>query len=210
MGRRRLQVDERRQQLLTLGMRLFTERPYDVVSVDDIADAAGVSKGLLYHYFGSKREYFLACVQAWAARMLESIFPEGEPAGVSAVAMGLELYFDFVEEHPQAYLALLSGGFGIDEGIGAILRDSRSAVEDHILAAIGLETEVPIFRTAVHSWVGAVEMACVEYIEKGDVPRAALTDMLSASLIIHLHKASVLQPEGTPRIPRSVVEAVLG
>jgi AcrR family transcriptional regulator len=61
--RARLQVDERRTQLLELGLRLFTDRSYDELSIDDIARAAGISKGLLYHYFPSKRDYYVEVVR---------------------------------------------------------------------------------------------------------------------------------------------------
>ena len=71
--RSRLAVDERRAQLLELGLRLFGTRPYDEVSIDDIAADAGVSKGLLYHYFGSKRAFYVATVQHAAAVLLEAL-----------------------------------------------------------------------------------------------------------------------------------------
>ena len=69
-ARARFSVDERRAQLLELGLRLFGDRSYDDVSIDDIAREAGVSKGLLYHYFGSKRVFYAACVEHAAASLL--------------------------------------------------------------------------------------------------------------------------------------------
>ena len=63
-ARTRLQVDIRRQQLLELGLELFAHQTYDGLSIDEIAKRAGVSKGLLYHYFPSKRAFYVAAVTA--------------------------------------------------------------------------------------------------------------------------------------------------
>ncbi|MEM7676524.1 MAG: helix-turn-helix domain-containing protein, partial [Myxococcota bacterium] len=73
---KRLQLDQRRQQLLELGLRLFSERAYDDVSIDDIARAASISKGLLYHYFPGKRVFYVATVRAAAAQLLSRIVPD--------------------------------------------------------------------------------------------------------------------------------------
>ena len=67
--RSRLTVDERREQLVRLGVDIFSERPYDEVSIDEIAAAAGISKGLLYHYFPSKRDFYVAVVRHGAAQL---------------------------------------------------------------------------------------------------------------------------------------------
>src|SRR5580692_3021900 len=58
----RLQVDERRRQLLDAGAALFAQHAYEEISMRQIAAAAGVSKPLLYHYFPSKNELFMAAV----------------------------------------------------------------------------------------------------------------------------------------------------
>ncbi|HZY75057.1 MAG TPA: helix-turn-helix domain-containing protein, partial [Jatrophihabitantaceae bacterium] len=61
---RRLGPDERREQILDCAVRLFGERPYAAVSTTDIARAAGVARGLLNHYFGTKRDLYLEVVKA--------------------------------------------------------------------------------------------------------------------------------------------------
>jgi AcrR family transcriptional regulator len=72
----RLQVDERRRQLLEAGARVFTERSYDDASMAAVARAAGISKGLLYHYFPSKRDLFVATLEAAAAELQEITQPD--------------------------------------------------------------------------------------------------------------------------------------
>ena len=74
----RLSHDERRQQLLEVGLRLFTERPYDDFSMEEAAETAGVSKGLLYHYFPTKRDYYMSVIRAATDEMLR--LTEATPA----------------------------------------------------------------------------------------------------------------------------------
>ena len=68
--RARLDVDERRRQLVELGLDLFGSRSYDEVSIDELAAAAGISKGLLYHYFPTKRDFYVATVREAAAQLV--------------------------------------------------------------------------------------------------------------------------------------------
>src|SRR5580704_2781341 len=69
--RSRLEVDARRAQLVRLGIDLFAARAYDEVSIDELARAAGVSKGLLYHYFPTKRDFYIATVREASRQLLE-------------------------------------------------------------------------------------------------------------------------------------------
>ena len=69
MTRRRLSPEERRTQLLDLGDELFASAPYDEVHIEKVAEQAGVSRGLLYHYFPTKRSFFAALVRRGTERM---------------------------------------------------------------------------------------------------------------------------------------------
>ena len=108
-ARTRLGLDERRAQLIELGRTLVNARSYDEISIDDIAAAAGVSKGLLYHYFPSKRSFYVETVRAGAAQMTTltgaaEAFPPGE-----RLERGLDAYLDYVEANAAAYATLLRG-----------------------------------------------------------------------------------------------------
>src|SRR5436190_1545038 len=72
----RLDLDARREQLMRIGLELFSTNSYDAVSIDEIAARAGISKGLLYHYFPSKREFYVAGVRAAAAQLREVVEPD--------------------------------------------------------------------------------------------------------------------------------------
>src|SRR5687768_17791719 len=79
LTRLRLETDERRKQLVELGLEWFGAKAYDEVSIDDIAEAAGISKGLLYHYFPTKRAFYTACVGEAAAQLLDAITSAAKP-----------------------------------------------------------------------------------------------------------------------------------
>jgi AcrR family transcriptional regulator len=202
-------LDERRAQLLELGMALFAERPYDEVAVDDIAGAAGVSKGLLYHYFGGKRDFYLACVRQTADTLLLAVDPRSEPPGPQRIVKALRAYFDFVSERPRAYLALLSGGMGVDESVVAVVNTTRDAIVGQILDAIGLAEPRPVFRMAARTWVGSVETACQDWIAHRDVDKETMVDLLVTNLVVSLHKATRLDPESGVLIPDAILAAVL-
>jgi len=98
-ARVRLEVDERRAQLLALGLAAFSARPYDEVSIDEIAQRAGGSKGLLFHYFASKRAFYAAVIEHAARDLLERTY--GDPAQPPLVRLRscLDAYLTYVDEH---------------------------------------------------------------------------------------------------------------
>ncbi|NCG19909.1 MAG: TetR family transcriptional regulator [Rhodobacterales bacterium] len=194
-SRSRLELDERRAQLLEVGMRLFIQRSYDDVQVSDIAAEAGVSKGLLYHYFGGKRALYVATVGHSAGRLLEAIQVDGDVAGHERLTLSLNAYFDFVAERSDAYRGLMQGGLGADPEILAILQRTRAAIVWQTCEAVGLCEPRPAFRVAVFSWIGAVEAALSDWQENKDVPREQLVGMLSASLFVHLSFAAAADPD---------------
>ena len=132
-ARTRLGIDQRRAQLLELGRTLFNERAYDEISIDDIADAAGISKGLLYHYFSSKRRFFVEVVRAAAARMLELTEPPpADRTPRERLSAGLDAYLAYVGGNARAYAWLLRSGVGVDAQVRGILEDARRAIADRV------------------------------------------------------------------------------
>src|SRR3954453_10029713 len=98
-ARRRLSTEERREQLLSVGARLFSESPYDDVWIEQVAGIAGVSRGLLYHYFPTKRDFFAAVVQRESDRMLRmTAAVPGAPVR-EQLASGLDAYLGYVAAH---------------------------------------------------------------------------------------------------------------
>ena len=119
--RSRLSTDARREQLVALGVEMFSERPFDDVSIDDIAAAAGISKGLLYHYFPSKRDFYVAVVRHSAEEM--QAVTESDPAlpPIARLADGLDRYLEYVATHARGFATVLRAGIGSDPEVAAIV-----------------------------------------------------------------------------------------
>jgi AcrR family transcriptional regulator len=192
--RARLEVDERRAQLVKLGMDLFSRRSYDDVSIDELARAAGISKGLLYHYFPTKRDFYVATVKEGAARLLEQTqratgsIPDPKP--VQLLHAGLDAYLDYVEAHGPAYAALLQGGIGADPEVARIVDRTRQTFCDRLLEGLPLATPGPLVRTALRGWVGFSEAASLEWIARRYVDRDALRTLLASVLLAAVELAN--------------------
>jgi AcrR family transcriptional regulator len=181
-SRHRLQIDERRTQLLELGRDLFAENAYDDVSIDHIAEAAGISKGLLYHYFGSKRAFYIATVREAASQLTARTAPDlALPTAQRALA-GIEAYLDFVEENARSYPALLRSGVGNDPEVARIVEDTRDAIVARMMTNMGFVAPRPIFRFALRGWIGLVEATSLDWLERREVSREMLLQTLLESL----------------------------
>ncbi|HYP55493.1 MAG TPA: helix-turn-helix domain-containing protein, partial [Solirubrobacterales bacterium] len=100
---RRLDVDERRRQLLERGAELFTSHPYDELSMNRIAAEVGISKALLYHYFPSKQAYFEATLSAWAEQLRQQTEPDPDLPPAEQLTNSLEAFLSLVDENAVAY-----------------------------------------------------------------------------------------------------------
>jgi len=198
---RRLGVDERRAQLIALGRRLFVEHPYDVLSIDDIAKAAGISKGLLYHYFPSKRDFYVATVKDAAAQLVANTAERPELSAPEQAMHRIDRYLDFVEANDNAFVSLMRGGVGHDPEVAAVVDGTRDALVTRILTNIGVG-ERPRFRLVLRGWIGLVEAASIEWLEQRErTPRDVLAAFLLETLARCLESASRMDPDAGFRLP---------
>ena len=192
-GRRRrvrLETDERRAQLLGLGMRLFSERTYDEISMDDLARTAGVSKGLLYHYFRTKRDFYIAGLREIARDLLEKTTTQApEAAPLDRIRQGLDAFFDHVGAHARPFVALMRGGIGSDPEVAAVIEGTRTRYVERFLEnlagspAAAVAGDNPLVRTALRGWLGYVEAATIDWLSHGDVDRTRLRELLVEMLV---------------------------
>lgn len=166
----RLDVQERRDQLVALGLEHFGERAYDDVSIDAIADAAGISKGLLYHYFPTKRAYYAATVKEAASRLVASTDTGDGAPPLASLHAGLDAYLAYVKAHAKAYATLMRSGVGVDPEIARIVDETRATFVDRLTSgfagseATGL-LDAPLVRLALRGWVGFAEAASLGWVE---------------------------------------------
>jgi AcrR family transcriptional regulator len=199
---RRLDVDERRRQLLESGAELFTSHPYDELSMSKIAAATGISKSLLYHYFPSKRAFFEATLGAWAEELRKRTEPNPELPPVEQLKGSLEAFLAMVEENAAAYRNLMDSATGVPE-IRDLVDEVRQRTAERILAAIFPDGAPPKARVAVRGWLWFMDGACLDWIEHRDVDRDELRDLLLGVLMGALVAAGALpdaaQASSAPR-----------
>jgi AcrR family transcriptional regulator len=195
---RRLDVDERRQQLLERGAELFTSHPYDELSMNKIATELGISKGLLYHYFPSKQAYFEATLGAWAEQLRQRTEPDPDLPPVEQLKGSLDGFLELVEENAGAYRNLMQSATGVSE-IRDLIEEVRRLTAQRILDGIYPEGAPPKAQVAVSGWLWFMDGACLNWIEHGDIEREELRDLLLGVLM------GALMATGTPPDPSQVL-----
>jgi AcrR family transcriptional regulator len=182
--RTRLNPEARRAQLIDLGVEMLATRRLDELSVELIAKAAGISRGLLFHYFPSKQHFHLEVARAAAAEMIRRTEPDTSQPPVEALRGALSSFIDYVEENPDNYKSLVRGAASGDAEMRAIFDETRSTMAERILdvlASMGLQVG-PRMRLAIAGWVAYVEECVVRWIDARTVDRDQLLEMLTKSL----------------------------
>ncbi|HJQ43598.1 MAG TPA: TetR/AcrR family transcriptional regulator [Jatrophihabitantaceae bacterium] len=180
----RLNPEARRAQLIELGVEMLGSRTLDDLSVEDIAQEAGISRGLLFHYFSSKREFHVEVARAVAQELLRRTEPDTSKALLEALHGSLHSFIDFVEENPDSYKTLVRGAASGDAEMRAIFDETRSTLAQRVVATIGdLGLQMsPKTELAVNGWVAFVEECVIRWIETRPFDRDVLQDLLAKSL----------------------------
>lgn len=191
----RLAVDERREQLLEAGARLFAEHSYEEISMREIAQAAGVSKPLLYHYFPSKIDLFKAAVAEKAAELQRQIQPSGRGTPVEQLTQSLEAYLSWVESNAQTWSKLIQSAASLPEA-RELIDQFRQSTMDLVLAGLtGNRRPQPALRTAIKGWLGYLDAAILDWTVARDLPRQVLRDLLLAAFVNTLLAAQQADPK---------------
>ncbi|NEA29732.1 TetR family transcriptional regulator [Actinomadura bangladeshensis] len=195
-GRRRLSVDERREELIDAALQLFSSRSPEDISIDDVAAAAGASRALVYHYFGGKYELYIAALGSAAKKLSVLLEPPTEGKPLERLGVSLKRYFDFVESHAAGYTALLRGGPADRSGeAGEIVDGIRRLLLDRILHSLDVAEPPPVLRITLRSWMALVETAGLDWLENRDIPRADLERLLVDQLVAIMQTAGRHDPE---------------
>ncbi|MET7573693.1 TetR/AcrR family transcriptional regulator [Streptomyces sp. NPDC005492] len=188
--RRRLSTGERREQLLTVGARLFSENPYDDVWIEQVAEIAGVSRGLLYHYFPTKRDFFAAVVERESERMLRmTAAVPGVPAR-EQLAVGLDTYLEYVHTHAHGYRAFHRADAAGDQTVRRVYQRALAAQERQILAALAADPEFgqavgerADVKLAVRGWLAFTTAVCLEWLRGPELSREQVRDLCARALL---------------------------
>ncbi|MEY9990829.1 AcrR family transcriptional regulator [Streptomyces sp. V4I8] len=173
--RRRMGVEERRQQLIGVALELFSQRSPDDVSIDEIASAAGISRPLVYHYFPGKLSLYEAALKRasdeLAGRFIE---PHEGPLGARLLRV-MRRFFDFVDDHGPGFSALMRGGPAVGSTATNALIDSvRQAAYVQILSHLDVTNPPARLELVVRSWISLAESTALIWLDGRRIPRGEL------------------------------------
>ena len=179
----RLEVDERRRQLLEAGTELFTSHSYGELSMAQIARHAGISKALLYHYFPSKRDFFVATLERAAEELRARTEPDPSRSPFEQLSASLDGYLGLIEENPASYEKLMESATTVPE-VSELIDSVREATAQRILQGLVPEGDPPpTVRAAVRAWFWFMDGACLDWVRHGDIERAQLHGLLLGTLL---------------------------
>ncbi len=193
--RTRLSPAERREQLLDLGVRLLAHRSLDELSIDLLAEEAGISRGLLYHYFGSKQAFHEAVVQHAADDLVAQTAPpvDGDPE--ERLRVSLTAYLDYVVANHEGYVSLVKAAAGGNESLRAIYEEARDALNSRIFrqdARSEILPDTPVTRLVVQGWSAMTEALVLSWI---DEPRGVTREQLLETLVASLPALVAVVPQ---------------
>lgn len=180
----RLNPEARRAQLIELGVEMLATRTLDELSVEDIAAQAGISRGLLFHYFSSKQEFHLEVARAAAHELLRRTEPDPSLSPVDALHGSLTAFVDYVEENPDNYCSLVRGAASGDAEMRAIFDETRASMAGRVILIVGeLGVEMgPRAQLAVQGWIAFAEACVLGWLDSRAFDRKHLLDLLTKAL----------------------------
>jgi AcrR family transcriptional regulator len=174
-------VDERRRQLLEVGTELFARHSFAELSMARIAREAGISKALLYHYFPSKQDLFVAALREAAEDVRRRTEPDPAMPPAQALAASLDAFLEWVERNDLAYRKLIESAGSVPE-VGALIAEVRDRTSARILDGLGAPVASPRLRAAVRAWLWFVDGAILDWLQHRDLDREELGQLLLGSL----------------------------
>lgn len=177
--RTRLSPQQRRAQLIDLGTAMLVDRPLEQISVEDIADQAGVSRGLLFHYFASKQDYHLEIVREASRSMIERTAPDPDLPPLEILRDSIANYVDYVSEQRDMFISLLRGTASGDPQMREVFEQTRTIMANRTLAQLAeLEVPVtPVIELSVRGWIAFVEEATITWLREPRITRDELIDL---------------------------------
>jgi AcrR family transcriptional regulator len=166
----RLTASARREQLLDVALEVFGRAGYHGASMNDVAEAAGVTKPVLYQHFDSKRELYRALLEEVGTRLLSAIAKAtaDAPDGKSQTQRGFQAYFRWVAEDHDEFKLLYGGGTRRDDEFRDTIRHVTDEAADAIAPLIAVDIEPEHRRTIAHALVGLAEGASRRLVELGE------------------------------------------
>lgn len=193
--RTRLDLDVRRSQLLEFGKRVFATRAYDDISIDEVAATAGVSKGLLFHYFQNKRGFYVETIRAMSLERRRATEPDPSLPPWERLRAALDAHLIHAKRDGAMYVAFCGSGAAISPEVPRILEEHREAVMNYLLENLGISKAPALLRAGLRAWMFTVEGVCLEWIANPSLKQENLRELLIAGYRALLQRTLELDPK---------------
>ena len=162
---------------------MFAERPFNDVWIEAVADEAGVSRGLIYHYFPNKRDFFAAIVRHGVDDTFERTAPDESLPPEQRLPASIERFLDWVEANEDAFRAVHRGRHSVDVEIQAVVQDGREHQIGRIAEIISPGEPVsPVVRMAIEGWINFLDNSILSWLDERSIPRDQLIELLSGAM----------------------------
>src|SRR5918993_462167 len=189
--RRRLSAHDRRRQLVAIGLSQIVETPIQDLSMDEIAAEAGISRGLLFHYFPTKTDFYLACIAAAGRRMLRTTAPDEGATGEEQVETVTRLMIEQIERRRGFYLALVHGHGVADPRVSEVMDSVRDGSTERVMVAL----DVPeAQRDVVRAWWAYTEDRALTWSAVPTGERPVSLPVLVEECVAALHALLQISP----------------
>jgi AcrR family transcriptional regulator len=185
----RLTGDQRREHLLHVGVELLGRHGTADVSIEEIARAAGVSKGLLYHYFPTKDDFLLAVLDRSQAEMDQLLTRDRDLSPLAQFDRNLDGFLRFVDDHAAGYLAVVNAR-GRSESVRQLVEERRARRVDEIVALVAVmrgvsrkQARTPQLVAGIEGWLGFSEGVIVRWLRDRDITREEVHELLRRVLV---------------------------
>ena len=182
--RTRLTPEERRAQLVAIGVASLAESPLESLTIEFLSAQAGVSRGLLFHYFGSKNGLRREVVRTARDSMLHATEPSRDLPPLDRLRDTLTRIVRFVRDHRGTFYSLVRGVASGDAEVREVVEQARALQAERVVAVF-LELGYPdsdLLRIAFRSWVAFAEEALVESALGTELPSEDIVSFLERSV----------------------------
>lgn len=181
--RTRLSPDERRAQLVALGVAYLADHPLDQLTIEYLSTKAGVSRGLLFHYFDSRNGLHREVVRTARDSMLRATQPVADLEPLDRLRDTLTRIVQFVRDHRGTFFSLVRGVASGDTEVRGVVEEARRVQADRVIAVfieLGRE-DSELLRIALRSWVAFAEEILVESALGTEMPSEHIVAFLERS-----------------------------
>ncbi|MEU4196624.1 TetR/AcrR family transcriptional regulator [Kribbella sp. NPDC026611] len=187
----RLTAEDRKKQLVRIGLMMLRDKPIHELSIDAIAGQAGISRGLLFHYFPSKRDYYVAVISAAGRRLLRVTKPDDRLPDDEKLREMLVQFVAFIARRRTAYISFVRGAAGGDDYAVEVYDETRAGLAKRVLTYLGIPdvADEPASRDylRVHAWLSYTEDLAIEWSGLPEDDRPYTADSLITHAIEALH-----------------------